>query len=118
MAQGGRKPRVTDDELLNVFRDADDPTLTSGEVTEQVSIKHSGVNRRLGNLVDEGKLRKKKVGGRSVVYWLPGEDESEPDESAFARELSRKSIANQYGDDWYGQNPDWADGLEDLGENA
>lgn len=45
-------------------------------------------------------------------------DDDEHDESAFARHLSRKSIAEQYGDDYFGENPDWARGLEDLGENA
>lgn len=40
------------------------------------------------------------------------------DDSAFARRLSRKSIAEQYGDDYFGQNPGWAGELEDLGENA
>jgi hypothetical protein len=53
-----------------------------------------------------------------VVVETIEDDESEPDESAFARELSRKAIANQYGDDYFGENPDWADDLEDLGENS
>lgn len=42
----------------------------------------------------------------------------ENDDSAFARRLSRKSIAEQYGDDYFGENPEWARELEDLGENA
>jgi len=46
------------------------------------------------------------------------DDDDEPDESAFARELSQESIADQYGDDYFGENPDWADDLPDLGENA
>lgn len=43
---------------------------------------------------------------------------NESDDSAFARRLSRKSIVEQYGDDYYGENPGWASELEDLGENA
>jgi hypothetical protein len=53
----------------------------------------------------------KKV--RVVVERL--DDESKPDESAFARELSRKSIAT-HEDDYFDKNPDWADDLEDIGE--
>lgn len=44
--------------------------------------------------------------------------EAEEDESAFARELSRRAIANQYGDDYFAENPGWAADLDDLGENA
>ena len=47
-----------------------------------------------------------------------GSDDEDTDESAFARRLSRKAIADQYGDDYFGENPDWADSLSDLGENA
>ena len=47
------------------------------------------------------------------------EDEADdPDESAFAREASRRAIATRYGDDYFGTNPEWADDLGDLGENA
>jgi hypothetical protein len=44
------------------------------------------------------------------MWWL--------DHSAFARRLSRQSIADTYGDDYYAENPGWADDLPDLGENA
>ena len=44
------------------------------------------------------------------MWWL--------DDSAFARAVSRKSIAEQYGDDYFAQNPGWSDDLPDLGENA
>lgn len=40
------------------------------------------------------------------------------DESAFARELSRQSIASQYGDDYFSTHPGWDEDLPDLGENA
>lgn len=43
---------------------------------------------------------------------------NESDDSAFARRLSRKSIVEQYGDDYFGENPEWADDQPDLGENA
>ena len=45
------------------------------------------------------------------------EKDDEEDESAFARGLSQKSIANQH-DDYYTNNPDWDEDLPDLGENA
>lgn len=65
--------------------------------------------RYLNELHDQSRVGRKEVGARGVVWWL--------DESAFARELSRKSIADQHGDDYFAQNPGWADDLPDLGEN-
>ena len=69
----GRKPRVTDDEILQLFRDTDDPVLSTAEVTEQVSIKRNGTYKRLSDLRDDGQLTGKNIGGRNTVWWIPGE---------------------------------------------
>jgi hypothetical protein len=39
----GPKPSVTDDELIAVFQEADDPVLSTAEVTEQVSLTRRSV---------------------------------------------------------------------------
>ena len=69
----GRKPRVTDDEILQLFRDTDDPVLSTAEVTEQVPIKRNGTYKRLSGLRDDGQLTGKNIGGRNTVWWIPGE---------------------------------------------
>ena len=69
----GRKPRVTDDEILQLFRDTDDPVLSTAEVTEQVSIKRNGTYKRLSALRDDGQLTGKNIGGRNTVWWIPEE---------------------------------------------
>ena len=69
----GRKPRVTDDEILQLFQDTDDPVLSTAEVTEQVSIKRNGTYKRLSALRDNGQLTGKNIGGRNTVWWVPGE---------------------------------------------
>jgi Fe2+ or Zn2+ uptake regulation protein len=71
----GPDPSVTDDELLQIFRDHPDPVLSTREVTEQVPLKRRAVYNRLSALQESGKLRGKKVGGRSTIYWLPTERE-------------------------------------------
>jgi len=68
----GRKPRVTDDEILQLFRDTSDPVLSTAEVTEQLSIKRSGSYKRLSSLRDDGQLTGKDIGGRNTVWWIPG----------------------------------------------
>ena len=67
----GRKPRVTDDEILQLFRDTDDPVLSTAEVTEQVSIKRNGTYKRLSALRDDGQLTGKNIGGRNTIWWIP-----------------------------------------------
>jgi len=69
----GRKPRVTDDEILQLFRDTDDPVLSTAEVTEQVSIKRNGTYKRLSGLREDGQLTGKNIGGRNTVWWIPEE---------------------------------------------
>jgi hypothetical protein len=76
MADGsnsGRKPRVTDEEILQIFRGTDDPVLSTAEVTEQLPIKRSATYKRLSSLRDDGRLTGKEIGGRNNVWWIPVE---------------------------------------------
>lgn len=81
MRKPGQKRRVTDDELLAVFRESDEPVLRASEVAEQVSISRRGVSKRLENLLDESDLRRKKL-GNVVMYYVPagGTDDGDKDE--------------------------------------
>jgi len=69
----GRKPRVTDEEILQLFRDTNDPVLSTAEVTEQLSIKRSATYKRLTALREEGRLTGKDIGGRNNIWWIPDE---------------------------------------------
>lgn len=68
----GRTPRVTDEEVLAVFADATDPVLTTTEVAAQVPIGKRAVLNRLNALHDQGRVRRKAVGPRGQVWWVPG----------------------------------------------
>ncbi len=67
----GRRPEITDEEILAVFRSSADPVLTTGEVAAQFEITHRGVRDRLEKLEEQGVLRSKKVGARAIVWWDP-----------------------------------------------
>ncbi|PAU79742.1 hypothetical protein CK500_16025 [Halorubrum salipaludis] len=67
----GRKPRVTDDELLDVVRGSDDPALSTAEITEQIPIKRSATYKRLDALREDGRLIGKEIGGRNTIWWIP-----------------------------------------------
>lgn len=68
----GRKPRVTDEEILQLFQEAEDPVLSTAEVTEQLPIKRSATYKRLVSLREEERLTGKEIGGRNSIWWIPG----------------------------------------------
>jgi DNA-binding Lrp family transcriptional regulator len=71
--KGGRKPRVTDEDLLDVFRSTSDPVLSTAEVADAVPIKRRGTLNRLQALEEDGVLESKQIGGRNTVWWLVDE---------------------------------------------
>ena len=73
---GGRKPRVSDSDLLDVFRATSDPVLSTGEVADAVPIKRRGVLNRLRGLEDAGELESKQIGGRNTVWWVGAESDT------------------------------------------
>jgi len=68
----GPKPRVSDEEILQTFRQSPDPVLTASEVAAELPIKRRSVYDRLSQLEEAETLKSKKVGGRTTVWWLPG----------------------------------------------
>lgn len=73
----GRKPTVSDEEILTVFVNAEDPVLMADEVAESLPIGRRAVYNRLRSLEDQGVLQSKKAGARSTVWWYPGETNTE-----------------------------------------
>lgn len=73
-SKAGRKPRVTDDEILQLFRETGDPVLSTAEVAERLPIKRSATYKRLSSLRDGGQLTGKQIGGRNTVWWVPERD--------------------------------------------
>ena len=69
MAKSGPEPKVSDKEVMDVFRESDEPFLQASEVAEQVSISRRAVHNRLTNIVDEGSMLSKKEVGKFVVYY-------------------------------------------------
>lgn len=56
------------DSVLAVFEDAELPVLTPSEVAEKLDCSRPTAYNKLEELVEQGELRKKKVGARAVVY--------------------------------------------------
>lgn len=72
VTNAGRPRRVSDEEILEVFRNSSDPVLIASEVAAELPIGRRGVYKRLEQLAEDGKLRHKKIGGRGTIWWLSG----------------------------------------------
>ena len=66
---------VTDDEIITVFRETDDPILTAGDVAEAVGVTRQAINFRLHRLNTQGRLETREVGSRARVWWLSDSEE-------------------------------------------
>lgn len=66
----GRKPRISDDEIIEIFVSTDDPVLSTAEVADGLPIQRRATLNRLEVLEDEGRLDSKVIGGRNRVWWV------------------------------------------------
>ena len=79
MAKPGPAPTVTPEDVLDVFAarsDAGEP-LTAPEIADALGCSRSTALNKLRQLDERDDVRSKKVGGRSRVWWVPVNDESE-----------------------------------------
>ncbi len=67
----GREPTVSNEEILEVFRDASDPVLTTAEVANAIGLGRRGTFDRLKQLSNEKEIQMKKVGETGAVWWYP-----------------------------------------------
>jgi len=73
MTGPGRQPTVSDEEILNVFKETADPVLTTREVAEEIGLGRRGTFDRLRKLAQEETIEMKKVGETGAVWWVPDE---------------------------------------------
>jgi len=74
----GPIPRVSADEIIDLFRDSNDPVLSTAEVAELIPLKRRATYNRLRSLADEGRLENKQIGGRNTVWWLAESEKPGP----------------------------------------
>lgn len=60
--------QVTLDSVLDVFDRADVPVLTASEVADELDCSRPSAYNKLEDLVERGRVHKKKVGARAAVY--------------------------------------------------
>jgi hypothetical protein len=82
MAGPGQKPRVSDGDVLDVFRATTDLALGTAEVADALPIGRRATYNRLTSLSEQGLLVSKQIGERNTVWWLAARDYSELDSRA------------------------------------
>jgi CTP-dependent riboflavin kinase len=65
----GRKPEISDRDILDTFAETNDPVLSAPEVADVFDYSNAGVYKRLRDLHDRGLLATKKV-GQGRAWWL------------------------------------------------
>jgi len=79
--EGGKfAPRVTDSDVLRALRAQSDPVATAGELADVLAVSSETVRRHLTELHDDGRVGRKEVGARAVVWW-PVDDRREDGDS-------------------------------------
>lgn len=93
---------VTLAEVLAVFDEVDGPVVTSGDVAEQTGCSRDSARRKLKQLHDRGRVRRRKTAGR-VLYWRRDATEPNPVNPA---------------DPFFTDFPTFASGTENLSERV
>ena len=76
--EGGRyASRVTDEEILASLDYAPGPVVTAAELEEVLPIGRRAIRERLLDFLDDGRVDRKKVGGRAVVWWRTSRDDAD-----------------------------------------
>lgn len=65
---GRYQSKYTTDEVVTAFETATLPVLTAPEVAEHVGCSRITARNKLEELVEAGRLQRKRVGSRAVVY--------------------------------------------------
>lgn len=67
---GGRKPTISDREILEFLCQTEDPFLGTSEVAELAGFStNDGANKRLSDLKDRGLVDSKRA-GNSLTWWI------------------------------------------------
>jgi predicted ArsR family transcriptional regulator len=65
---------VTHERVLDAVATHPDPTVSAREVGEVLGCSTDAARKKLNELHEQGSVERKKVGGRSVVWWLSDDE--------------------------------------------
>ena len=104
------KPDTHAFRIMRVLAEHRELAFTPTELGDEADVPMGSIYKTLSRLRDRGLVQQVEE------YWTLGDDDRIA--SHVASMYSRSALHEQYGDDWYSNNPGWDDDIEDLGENA
>ena len=69
----GRPRETTTDDVLKALCEVDAPVGTGTELAQRLNVSQQTVLRRLDELHKNGRVERKEVGARAVVWWPSAE---------------------------------------------
>ncbi|WP_435065055.1 winged helix-turn-helix transcriptional regulator [Halobaculum sp. EA56] len=61
--------KVTDTEIIDAIRSTSGPVASARDVATRLSMTRTGINERLQDLLEEGRVSRKSV-GNGYVWWV------------------------------------------------
>jgi len=58
-------------DVIDAVEAVGEPVVTLGEVADEIGRSKGAVGTRLKELHQQGRINRKKVGAKAVVWWLP-----------------------------------------------
>jgi DNA-binding Lrp family transcriptional regulator len=94
MDYAGRPPALAPEDVLQILKDAEEPFLSSGEITERSRVSKPTVLDRLNTLEERGDIRSREVASNTPVWYLPELEERPPVGPSDDEEPSQQATAN------------------------
>jgi len=69
MSDTAQDKKISEQDILKVFEEADEPFLTAPEIADRLPVSRQAVNYRLEKMLEKDLVGKKKTGARSVGWW-------------------------------------------------
>jgi len=92
----GNGPEDTDEEILNVLREADEEYLPTTEIAEELSNGKRRTGGRLNELEGEGRVEHKEL-GQTYIWTLADEEHSNPVKPGLGDIVRRSNLLRHYG---------------------
>lgn len=93
--------KVSDREILNVFRRSDERVLKTAEIADELTIGQAWTGKRLERLKSESRVHVKSAGSKARVWWLDENEVKRPVSDGFGDVMWYRSKSRKASDVFY-----------------
>ena len=66
--------KATLDDVREAVRIGADPISTTGDVAKVCAISTENARQKLTELHEQGRIERRKIGARAIIWWVPEDD--------------------------------------------